>query len=94
MEMIVNPTLAFSGGTCKEHAHTCSQYHCTCPSGYTGKNCERESDGEDGGGSPGGGPQLIDVNGRGVGRGGSRGFDRTPLLTAYYSIYINSYHLL
>ena len=38
--------------------------------------------------------KLIRIDHRGVGRGGSRGFDRTPLLTAYYSIYINSYHLL
>ena len=58
-----DPNPCFNGGTCKEHVHTCSQYQCTCPSGYTSKNCERESDGGDGGGSPGGGPQPIDVNG-------------------------------
>ena len=70
MEMIVNPTLASMEALVRiEHAHiifyyyTCSQYHCTCPSGYTGKNCEWESDGGHGGGSLGGGSQPIDVNG-------------------------------
>ena len=69
MEMIVNPTLKLASMEALvriEHVHTCSQYqdHCTCPSGYTSKNCEQtESDRGDGGGSPGGGPQPIGVDG-------------------------------